>query len=53
MGSAVNTYATFALLTGVNPRGTNFVAPGNTNGDALMRSLSDMAWAWVLPRLER
>lgn len=53
MGSAVNTYATFAMLTGVNPRGTNFVAPGNTNSDALMRSLSDMAWAWVLPRLER
>lgn len=52
MGSAVNTYATFAMLTGVNPRGTNFVAPGNTNSDALMRSLSDMAWAWVLPRLD-
>lgn len=51
MGSAVNTYATFAMLTGVNPRGTNFVAPGNTNSDALMRSLSDMAWAWVTPRL--
>jgi hypothetical protein len=52
LGSAVNTYATFAILTGLNPRGTNFVAPGNTNSDALMRSLSDMAWAWVLPRLE-
>jgi hypothetical protein len=51
MGSAVNTYATFAMLTAVNPRGMNFVAPGNTNSDALMRSLSDMAWAWVLPRL--
>lgn len=51
MGSAVNTYATFAMLTGMNPRGTNFVAPGNTNSDALMRSLSDMAWAWVAPRL--
>jgi hypothetical protein len=51
IGSAVNTYATFAMLTGVNPRGTNFVAPGNTNSDALMRSLSDMAWAWVSPRL--
>jgi hypothetical protein len=53
IGSAVNTYATFAMLTGVNPRGTNFVAPGNSNSDALMRSLSDMAWAWVAPRLER
>jgi hypothetical protein len=51
-GTAVNAYATFAMLTGRNPRGKNFEAPGNTNDDALMRYLSDMAWAEVLPRLE-
>jgi hypothetical protein len=51
-GSAVNVYATFQLLTGVNPHGRNFVAPGNTNDDALMRYLSDMAWARVHPLLE-
>jgi hypothetical protein len=50
-GSAVNTYVTFALLTGINPRGVNFVAPNNTNPDAAMRQLSDMAWSRVRPRL--
>ena len=50
-GSAVNTYATFALLTGRNPAGRNFVVPGNTNDDALMRYFSDMAWARVRRRL--
>ena len=51
-GSAVNTYATFAMLTGRNPHGRNFIAPGNTNDDDLMRYLSDMAFAEVLPRLQ-
>ncbi len=51
-GSAVNTYATFAMLTGRNAHGKNFKAPGNTNDDALMRYFSDMAWAEVLPRLQ-
>lgn len=50
-GTAVNTYATFAVLTGRNPLGTNFVAPGNTNDDATMKYLSDTAWARVAPRL--
>lgn len=50
-GSAVNAYATFATLTGKNPMGTNFEAPGNTNDDALMKRLSDHAWARVKPRL--
>ena len=50
-GAAVNTYATFATLTGVDPRGVNFEAPGNTNDDALMKRLSDHAWARVRPRL--
>ena len=52
MGSAVNTYALFQMLTGINPHGRNFPAPGNTNSDSIMRSLSDMSWAWVEPRLD-
>ena len=51
-GSAVNAYATFALLTGRNPLGKSFTAPGNTNSEALMRYLSDIAWNRVRPRLE-
>jgi hypothetical protein len=51
-GTAVNTYATFAMLTGRNALGRNFKAPGNTNDDVLMRYFSDMAWAEVLPRLQ-
>jgi hypothetical protein len=50
-GTAVDTYATFAMLTGRNPLGKNFVAPGNVNSDALMRYLSDVAWRRVQPRL--
>ncbi|MCA9705119.1 MAG: hypothetical protein KDK70_04615 [Myxococcales bacterium] len=50
-GAAVNTYATFATLTGKDPGGTTFEAPGNTNDDALMKVLSDRAWARVQPRL--
>jgi hypothetical protein len=50
-GTAVNTYATFAMLTGLDPLGRNFVAPGNSNGDELMRYFSAMAWARVAPRL--
>jgi hypothetical protein len=50
-GTAVNTYTTFAVLTGRNPQGTMFEAPGNTNDATLMRSLSDRAWARVAPRL--
>lgn len=51
-GSAVNTYATFAMLTGRNPLGRNFVAAGNSNSGELMRSLSDMTWNRVEPRLQ-
>lgn len=51
-GTAVNTYATFAMLTGRNPLGQNFRASGNSNDDALMRYFSEMAWAEVAPRLE-
>lgn len=50
-GSLVNAYATFAVLTGRDPAGTVFAAPGNTNDAALSRLLSDRAWARVAPRL--
>jgi hypothetical protein len=50
-GAAVNAYATFEMLTGINPAGRNFVAPGNSNDDAMMKYLSAMAWARVSPRL--
>ncbi len=50
-GAAVNAYATFEMLTGIDPRGRNFAAPGNGNDDVMMKYLSDMAWARVSPRL--
>jgi hypothetical protein len=50
-GAAVNAYATFQMLTGIDPGGRNFAAPGNTNDDALMKYLSTMSWARVEPRL--
>ncbi len=51
MGAAINTYATFGMLTGIDPAGRNFVAHGNSNDDRLMNYLSAMAWARVAPRL--
>jgi hypothetical protein len=50
-GTAVNTYATFGILTGRDANGTNFTAPGNTNDDAAMQYFSTMAWARVAPRI--
>jgi hypothetical protein len=50
-GAAVNTYATFAMLTGIDPSGRNFAAPGNTNDDGIMKYFSTMAWSRVAPRL--
>jgi hypothetical protein len=50
-GAAVNAYATFEMLTGINPAGRNFAAPGNSNDDAMMKYLSAMTWARVSPRL--
>ncbi|HEY4188601.1 MAG TPA: hypothetical protein VGP07_26260 [Polyangia bacterium] len=52
MGSAVNAYATFETLTGINPHGVNFVAPGNSNSDSLMKHFSDVAWTRVSRRLQ-
>ena len=50
-GAAVNAYTTFEMLTGLDPAGRNFVAPGNSNDDAMMKYLSAMTWARVSPRL--
>jgi hypothetical protein len=52
-GTAVNTYATFAMLTGRDPMGVTFEAPGNTNSNDAMKYFSAMAWARVAPRLAR
>ncbi|MBI1947767.1 MAG: hypothetical protein HYS27_18910 [Deltaproteobacteria bacterium] len=51
-GTVANTYATFALLTGRNPHGQRFAAPGNTCDDATLHLLSDLAFAEVAPRLQ-
>lgn len=50
-GSAVNAYATFAMLTGINPKGAQFQAEGNTNSAKLLRYLSHKAWTRVAPLL--
>lgn len=50
-GTAVNAYTTFATLTGRDPRGTTFVAPGNDNDAARMAYFAEKAWARVAPRL--
>jgi hypothetical protein len=52
-GTAVNVYTTFMVLTGRDPQGRNFTAPGNDNDDASMKYFSQMAWARVAPRLRR
>ncbi|MCA8966772.1 MAG: hypothetical protein KDC48_17960 [Planctomycetes bacterium] len=53
MGAAVNAYAVFQALTGIDPKGVNFAAPGNDNDGELMRYFSDMAWKEISPRLRR
>ena len=50
-GSAVNAYATFGMLTGVNPMGCPIAAPANTNTPEMLKYLSDMSWVRVAPRL--
>jgi hypothetical protein len=50
-GTAINAYATFSMLTGINARGRTFDAPGNTNAKELLTYLSNKAWARVEPRL--
>jgi hypothetical protein len=53
IGSAVNAYATFAMLTGIDPDGVQFDAPAQTNSPELLRYLSDKTWARVEPQLSR
>jgi hypothetical protein len=50
-GSAVNAYATFSMLTGIDARGATFAARGNTNDERILSYFSAMAWARVAPRL--
>jgi hypothetical protein len=52
-GSAVNAYATFGMLTGVNPMGCPIDAPANTNAPDMLKYLSDMSWVRVAPRLKQ
>jgi len=52
-GSAVNAYATFGMLTGVNPMGIAINAPNNTNSPAMLKYLSDMSWTRVSARLKQ
>lgn len=50
-GSAVNAYATFGMLTGVDPMGSPIDATANTNSADMLRYLSDKSWARVAPRI--
>lgn len=54
-GAAVNVYATFGMLTGINPNGTPVKKPDYdlALSTELYRYLSDKAWARVEPRLAR
>jgi hypothetical protein len=51
IGTAVNAYATFGMLTGIDPKGVVFDAQGQTNSADLLRYLSDKTWARVEPEL--
>lgn len=53
LGTAVNTFATYGILTGRDPRGLNFTTQGATITPALMGLLSERAWARVTERLPR
>jgi hypothetical protein len=51
LGSAVDTYVTYSILTGRNPLGQAFTAPGNTISLDLLKYLSDHAWDRAALRL--
>lgn len=51
LGTAVNTFATYGILTGRDPRGLNFITQGATISPELLRLLSERAWARVAARL--
>lgn len=50
-GSAVNAYATFGMLTGIDAMGVDFDAPNNDNTPGMLKYCSDKAWPRVLERL--
>jgi hypothetical protein len=52
-GSAVNAYATFAMLTGINPGGCAINAPNNTNSPEMLQYLSNRTWRRVAIRLKQ
>lgn len=51
LGTAVNTFATYGILTGRDPRGLSFTTQGATITPELLRLLSERAWARVMERL--
>lgn len=51
LGTAVNTFATYGILTGRDPRGLNFRTQGATITPELLRLLSERAWARITERL--
>ena len=51
MGMAVSLYSTYAILTGDNPSGQLFVAPGNDIAAEMLKFLSDKSWARAAERL--
>jgi hypothetical protein len=51
-GSAINTYATFSMLTGIDAMGIVFDAPYNDNTPEMLKYCSDKSWARVMERLK-
>jgi hypothetical protein len=51
-GSAVNAYATFSMLTGIDAMGVDFDAQNNDNSPEMLRYCSDKSWARVMERLQ-
>lgn len=49
-GSAVNAYATFSMLTGIDAMGVAFDARNNTNSADMLSYCSDKSWP---PEMER
>jgi len=50
-GAAVEAFATFEMLTGINPHGVKLHVAGSPNDDAFFSYVSDVTWARVKPLL--
>ncbi|HEX5658777.1 MAG TPA: hypothetical protein VFX59_16370 [Polyangiales bacterium] len=50
-GAAVNAYATFSMLTGIDAMGVDFEARNNDNTPEMLRYCSDKSWVRVSERL--